>query len=458
MRICVLSGSPKGELSVTLQSMLFIRKHFPSQDMNIFHIGREIKSIEKDPSRLSDIMACVGESDLVIMATPVYTFNVPSQFKRFIELLFEGGYASRFAGKYAACVTTSINFFDNAAHSYLRAVCEDLGMKFAGAYSADSYDLLDETHRKRLLSFASNIFEAVEKNWACTRAYLPINSPERAYIYGSLNQPKLSSDKKVIVLADKLEEGSNVSSMVRAFADQFECAEVLSLADVTINGGCLGCIQCGFDHNCVYGDKDEFISFYENKVKPADILVFAGSIRDRFLSSMWKQFFDRGFYNTHTPTMGGKQLGFLVSGPLAQIAPLREVIEAFTEWQGANLTDIVTDEDSDNALTSSLIRQMAEKSLKMANDSYVRPSTFLGKAGMKVFRDDVYGRHRFVFQADHIYFDNHGIYDFPQDDKRAMETNKTMFELTKDPQMRDAIRKMLKTEMVKPHQKIVETK
>lgn len=458
MRICVLNGSPKGELSVTLQSILFVQKHFPAQEMNIIHIGREIKSIEKDSAKLSEVISHLSSSDMIIMATPVYTFNIPSQFKRFIEIVFESGNSRAFAGKYAACITTSINFFDHAAHSYLRAVCEDLGMNFAGSYSADSYDLLEDGQRSKLLSFAGHIFETAANKRPCSKAFLPLYKSDFSYKSSGNLESKISTDKRVVILMDSKKQGSNLPAMVEKIAAQFEKAEVLDLSDVNVSGGCLGCIQCGFDHKCVYGDKDDFIAFYENKVKPADILIFAGDIKDRFLSSIWKQFFDRGFYNTHTPTMIGKQLGFLISGPLGQIGPMREVLEAFAEWQGANLVDIITDEPADNSVIDALIREMAEKSVRMSADLYVRPSTFLGKAGMKVFRDDVFGRHRFVFQADHMYFDNHGIYDFPQDDKRAMETNATMFELTKDPQMRGAIRKMLKTEMVKPHQKIVETK
>lgn len=458
MRICVLSGSPKGELSVTLQSVLYIRKHFPDHEMNIIHVGKEIKSIEKDPGKFAEIIASVVSSDLILLATPVYTFNVPSQFKRFIELVFESCDKSAFKGKYAACITTSINFFDHAAHFYLRAVCEDLYMNFVGSFSADSYDLLEDIQRSRLLDFAGHVFETVSGKRPCSKAFSRINEVSFIYEPSKSSATKLATNKRVVIVMDAERPGSNLPAMVRKFAEQFENAEVLSLSDVNVSGGCLGCVQCGFDHQCVYGDKDGYIAFYETKIKPADILIMAGDIKDRFLSSIWKQFFDRGFYNTHTPTLIDKQLGFIVSGPLGQIAPLREVLEAFAEWQGANLVDMVTDEPADNSDIDSLIREMAEKSLRMSEKSYVKPATFLGKSGMKVFRDDVFGRHRFVFQADHSYFESHGIYDFPQDDKRAMETNVTMFELTKDPQMRGAIRKMLKTEMVKPHQKIVETK
>ena len=458
MKICVLSGSPKGELSVTVQSVLYIAKYIPAHSFDIVHVGRDIKALEKDADKFQDVLNRLAEADMVLLASPVYVFNVPSQFKRFIEMVFERTGRQVFQGKYAAVLTTSIHFFDHCAHTYLRAICEDLGMHFAGSFSADSYDLLDGRERSRLLAFAAQVIEIVENKRPCSKAFAPVTRSSFTYAPAESSAPQLTTDNKVLVVMDEEREGSNLPAMVRAFAGQFQNAEIIRLSDVPISGGCLGCVQCGFDHQCVYGGKDGLIDLYESKIKTADILVMAGDIRDRFLSSEWKRFFDRGFYNTHTPTMTGKQLCFLVAGPLAQTAPLREVLEAFTEWQGANLVDIVTDESPDSTTIDALIQNAAERSLAMADKAYVSPSTFLGRAGMKVFRDDVFGRHRFVFQADHAYFESHGLYDFPQDDERAMATNKAMFELTSNPEMRDAVRKMLKSEMVKPHRKVVETK
>ena len=34
----------------------------------------------------------------------------------------------------------------------------------------------------------------------------------------------------------------------------------------------------------------------------------------------------------------------ILSGPLSQIPNLRQILEAYTEWQQANLVDFVTDE------------------------------------------------------------------------------------------------------------------
>jgi hypothetical protein len=107
-------------------------------------------------------------------------------------------------------------------------------------------------------------------------------------------------------------------------------------------------------------------------------------------------------------------------------------------------------------LLDALLDTLAERAVEAWERGFVSPATFLGKGGMKVFRDDVFGRHRFVFQADHTWFEANGIYDFPQDDKRAMETNAFMFDVMKDPGTKEAIRKMLKSEMVKPIRKVVD--
>ncbi len=110
-----------------------------------------------------------------------------------------------------------------------------------------------------------------------------------------------------------------------------------------VNGTCLGCIQCGYDNECVYEGKDNYIDFYNTKVKSADILVWAGTIKDRYLSAIWKTFFDRSFFNGHTPSLIGKQIAFIISGPLSQVPNLRQILEAYVEIQHANLVDFITD-------------------------------------------------------------------------------------------------------------------
>lgn len=457
MKIAVLSGSPKGKDSVSLQSLYYISKKFPEHDYEVFHISQSIQKIESDNERFETIIETVRNADLVLWVTPVYTLLVPAQFKRFIELVYERNVADAFQGKFAGVMLTSINFFDHCAVNYLRSICDDMGMLFCGAFSADSYDLLNEGEREKLYKFGQLLFEKIVDKTPLTRAFYPVKYQNRDY------QPALLADnidlqgKKIIVVQDKDYTDTNLGKMIESFRSLFkDPVELLTLSNLDIKGGCLGCVQCGFDHKCIYEGKDDFIDFFNTKIKQADILVFAGEVKDRWLSSIWKQFYDRSFFNNHIPVLNGKQLGCLFSGPLTQLANLREITESFIEWQRANLVDIVSDEnDSDSGIDAS-IKQLAKGLLRASLTDYIKPATFLGKGGHKIFRDDVWGRHRFVFQVDHAYYEENGFYDFPQYDDFIAETNKNMLELTKDPEMRQAVRKMLKTEMVKPHKKIVE--
>lgn len=457
MKVTVLSGSPKGKNSVSLQSMNFLMKKFPDHEYDVFHVGQNINKIISDSESFDAIVKSVEASELVLWVSPVYVCLVPAQFKRFIETLFERGAAPAFKGKYTATINSSISFFDNCAVNYLKSVCGDLGMHFAGSFSADSYELLKEEGQARLALFGEVLLEDVETRVPCAPASRPLETTETIYTPGELSQTLDTEGKKILVIKDSAYSDTNLDAMVTRYTTNFNAElDVVNLEELEIKGDCTGCVQCGFDHKCIYEGKDAFIEFFKTTVNHADILIFAGKTKDRWLSSKWKQFFDRSFFQNHTPSLKNKQLGMIVSGPVSQMPTLRDVIEGFTEWQGANLVDIVSDESGDSSVIDRRIDALAERSLRLSRKGYVRPETFLGVGSKKVFRDDIWGRHRFVFQADHKYYEDNGLYDFPHDDAFAMETNKNMLKLTEDPEMREAIRKMLKKEMVKPLIKVVE--
>jgi len=457
MNITVLSGSPKGKDSVTLQSVNYISKLFPEHCVDVFHIGKTIKTLMEDEAAFDAVMASVKTADLIIWATPVYTCLVPAQYKRFIEKIFTSGKASLFKGKYAAVIATSISFFDNYAVDYLRAINDDLDTLFAGSYATDSYDLLKAEGQTRLADFATQLFEDVESGARFGKRTYPLSYSWHVYESGPAPEKIDAGNKKVLLIQDENYEDTNLGRMVERCVAGFKGdIEVVTLSELTIKGDCIGCIQCGFDHECIYEGKDDFISFVREKVAPADILILAGEITDRWLSSTWKQFFDRSFFQNHVPVLKDKQIGLLLSGPLTQMVVLKGTLDAITEWQGAHIADTVTDEVEDSTFIDARIDTMVRRITAFARRGYIRPATFVGVGGRKIFRDDVWGRHRFVFQADHAYYEANGLYDFPHDDANAIKMSEDMIKLTKDPDMRQTIRKMLKKEMVKPHKGIVD--
>jgi multimeric flavodoxin WrbA len=435
----------------------FIQKKFPHHELKIFEVASQIKKIEMDEKAFQEMMDEVRSSDGVLWAFPLYVFLVSSQYKRFIELLWEKKGENAFIGKYTAVLTTSIHFFDHTAHNYIRAICDDLDMKFVGLFSAEMYDLLKEKERERLVYFAENFFQSIETKIPTVKTFPPLTNREFDYVPGN-SQEKIKTNKKVILLTDGTDSQNNLGRMIERFKNSIANGiEVINLYDLDIKGGCLGCIQCGYDYECIYTGKDDFIEFYNARLKTADALILAGAIQDRYLSSRWKLFFDRGFFNTHTPSFIGKQVGFIVSGPLSQIPNLRQILEGYVEWQEANLVDFVTDEYGDSPQIDATLQNFAKRLISFTEKKYVKPRTFLGVGGMKIFRDDVWGSLRFPFQADHRFYEGHGVYDFPQRDYKTRMKVTLLMLLTKIPSIRKEIyRKRMREEMIKPLQKVVQ--
>ena len=86
MNVLVLNGSPKGQYSITLQTVLYLQKKFPQQEFEILNVGQKIKSLEKD---FAPALEALEKAELVLFSYPVYTFIAPAQLHRFIELVKE---------------------------------------------------------------------------------------------------------------------------------------------------------------------------------------------------------------------------------------------------------------------------------------------------------------------------------------------------------------------------------
>ena len=320
-------------------------------------------------------------------ASPVYYLLVPANYKRFIELISEKGVEDVFHNKYTAFLTTSIHFFDHTAHNYMNAVCDDLNMRYIGSYSADMYDLQKPKERERLRLFAENFFDTIGNNAPISKSYLPLTWRNFKYTAGEVKSKTDVGNKKILIVTDKEDHQTNLGRMIKRFKTSFSTEiETINLRDLHIKGSCLGCIHCGYDNQCVYEGKDDYIDFYNTKVKTADILLWAGTIKDRYLSAKWKTFFDRSFFNGHSPSLIGKQIGFIISGPLSQIPNLRQALEAYVEIQHANPVGFVTDEDGDSAKIDSLLQDIGKRLVQFADNDYIRPHTFLGVGGTKLFR------------------------------------------------------------------------
>ena len=451
MKITVLNGSPKADTSITMQYVLYLQKCFPAHDFTIFNISSEISRIARDKKRFDEIITTVGKSDIVLWATPVYFLLVPSQYKKFIELVFERKAAKFFAGKYAAVLMSSIHFFDHTAMNYLNAICDDLGMKYVASFSAKMYDLMKSDVRHKLDFFGETLFLHAKEKLSTLKNFHPVSSKLKPYRPGKIKNTIDCRGLKVLVVTDIYDKKTNQGKMIDFFIGVLQgSCELIDLSTFKIKGGCLGCMECGYENECVYDGSDDFRPIFEDRVMKADMLVFSGTIKDRYLSSSWKQFFDRSFFMNHVPMLNKKQMGFLVSGPLMQNSNLREMLETYAEFQSANFTGFVTDEPSSSAEIDEAISVLAMRAVMAASHSYVRPRTYLSAGGMKIFRDEVFGMLGMVFRADDRYYKKHGLYDFPQKRRRLRFRNFIITRLLLFPSFRKSFYKNLKKDMIRP--------
>jgi len=438
MRISVLNGSPKGESSITLQYVNFIQKKFPQHEFKIFHVAKSIKKLERDIDSFKAIIDEISDSDGILWAFGLWVLVVSAQYMRFIELISERSVKYAFKDKYTAALSTSIHYFDHIAHNYIRSVTEDLDMKYTDYLSLDLIDLKKEDERNNMVIFAENFFNTIKNKYVTARLFKPITYSEFNYHPSPPKNRVNPNDKKIIVLKDASNGETNIEKMVNRFVQSFNPennVKVVQLDDIDIKGGCLGCMRCGYDYNCQY--KDGFADFYNNRVRTSDIIVFAGSVKGRFLSSKWKIFYDRAFFWNHTPSLIGKQLGYIISGPLSQTPNLIQYLEASSvARQDSNHVDVITDESKDSFEIDNLLQNFAERLIWFSEHDYIKPKNFLGVGGHKIFRDDIWGRLRMIWQADHRYFKENGKYDFPQKAYCIRIANAIMMLLTKIPKFR----------------------
>jgi hypothetical protein len=313
-------------------------------------------------------------------------------------------------------------------------------------------DILKQEERKRLSLFAEDFLAAVRDGTECPRTSAVL--PEKwgpAYRPATPVKKTPTEGRKIVILTDALPEQKNLIAMTARLREAWDGeVSVVNLRDVDIAGGCQGCMRCGAEFRCAYTGKDGFIDFFKSTLMTADILVFAGAVASRQLSWKWREFFDRSFFHTHTPTLMGKQLAFLVSGPLAAVSDMREAYDGWAEFQRLHLAAYLSDEVSEPEILDGALDQLAARLVRLSSAGYVAPRTFLGVGGMKIFRDDIWSQLRVVFRADHKAYKKLGFYDFPHKRMGWRILVGLAWFVTGLPVIRSRFPAMIRTQMIGP--------
>jgi len=401
MEILIINGSPKGKHSVTLQTVNYLQILHPEHHFEVLHAGQTIKALEKDFSPAAE---AVKRADMLLFSYPVYTFIAPSQLHRFIELLKAENLD--LSQKYASQISTSKHFYDMTAHRYIQENCADLGLRYIHGLSADMDDLTGKKGQKEAEDFFRFLCWSAEHDLCEPAPKALPESPRLPVGTPPCNEAGKGGD--VVIVADLQENDTQLRAMIERFCAVLPYkTRVINIREYPFRGGCLGCFNCAVSGKCVY--TDGFDEYLRTQIQTADAIVYAFSIRDHSMGSLFKMYDDRQFCNGHRTVTIGMSVGYLISGNLRCEANLQTILEARAQVGSNFLAGIATDElDPDTA-----IDRLCAKLTYALEQKYLPPQNFYGIGGMKVFRDLIWLMQG-MMRADHKFYKAHGQYDFPQ--------------------------------------------
>lgn len=478
MNIFVINGSPKGENSITLQTVCYLEKRYPEHHFDILHAGAKITLLEKDITPLKEK---AEEADLILFAYPVYTFLAPSQLHRLIRRMKEADL--KVSGKYVSQITTSKHFYDITAHRYIEDNCRDLGMKVIRGLSADMEDLLSEKGRKTADLFFRHLIWCVkkdlyEKTVADTTNGIMVadtslemgtipdgrtesgcggnqesdqnESGSRTAENGKPSvQTGRKSGRKVVIVADLAEEDHALAAMIARFRRRmpFE-TDLVNLHEFPFQGGCLGCFRCAADGTCIY--QDGFTELLRDRIQTADAMVMAFTIRDHSMGVPFKIYDDRQFCNGHRTVTSGMPVAYLVNGRLSREENLRLLMEARANVGGNYLAGIAGNE-TDPADT---IDRMAKNLVYAIVHHYTQSPNFYGVGGMKIFRDLIW-QMRGLMREDHRFYKRQKLYDFPQKKWASSIPMYLVGAMIANPEIRKKMGNKMTEGMMAPYKKVL---
>lgn len=397
MKICVINGSPRGKNSVTLQTLLYLEKRFPAHEFDFLNVGAGIQSFERD---MSGAVEAIRSAELLLFSYPVYTFLVPSQLHRFIELMKHSG--ADFKDIYVSQISTSMHFYDITAQRFIEENCHDMGMRVIHGLSAGMEDLLNVQGQKDAEEFFRYVIYCVEND---IYESAPTVQPKSPGEYAQTLSPGIKQEGFDTVIVGDLREGNeSLRAMIKDFTALYPYkTRFVNIGDFEFKGGCLGCFGCTATGKCVY--KDGFDSMLRNSIQNADATIYAFTIRDHSMGSRFKMFDDRQFCNGHRTVTEGRSVAYIINGDYEHEENLKTLLEARAQvghnfFAGAGY-DIPSMENTARRLAYAL------------EHKYVQPRNFYGVGGMKIFRDLIWMM-RGLMKADHQFYKAHGLYDFPQ--------------------------------------------
>lgn len=438
MNIAILNCSPKGKNGTTGLYTQFLRNKF-----NNIHDFTEIELVKKGKKNWisSEFRNAIKSADLILWATPVYFFSLPSQVLHFIKGIFSSEMKNLFVGKYATSLLLSTHIMDNFAYDYIKNISLDLKMNYIDGFSAFMLDLKNKKKRVDIVRNYEYIFNRV--NISSISYYdFPDNSQKKwKQLFSEYENTEYSTKRgrKILLIAD-IDNESNTKRLVNVFCSlNNNKVTTINLRTLKMHYGCEGHLSCCYDGNCIY--EDDMYNIYRNDLKDADAIIFASKIENSFATWRLKAFIDRLLPLAHHSFLRGKQFSCIFSGKLSNAPILEGAMNGLGEMLfAARPLAIISDECQDESMILKRIKTLSNDISWCISNNSNKTITFLGFGQQLIMRDCLYAVGS-IYKQSYLYFKNKRLFNYPQKDFKGRVINVVLYFVLLFPKMRKNILK-----------------
>ena len=127
------------------------------------------------------------------------------------------------------------------------------------------------------------------------------------------------------------------------------------------------------------------------------------------------------------------------------------IVEGRSKVGGNYLCGVATDEGN----TTADIQALADSLVFALKKKLSRPANFYGVGGIKIFRDLIYVMQG-MMKADHRFYKEHGIYDFPQKQKKRILQMKLVGAMMAVPSVQRKLKGQMGLYIIGPYEKVIE--
>lgn len=265
MKICVLSCSPKGDTSLTLQTIRFLEKFYPEDTFKTH--------MTFTASCPQDVIDDAADSDLIMILSSIFHLNVHAQMISMLDVL-ASGLKEKLGDDYKKLnftyLTTSNFLYEIGAHRYVESWARTQKLTFRRALSLKDDSVLTEVGREELYRWFQYTKDTIE---------LSRN--------GGI--PKATEVRKVSIINDGLNQER--TDLIKNLFQERNCeVKVFNLNDYKIRP-CTACFACYSNRVCHI--KDDFEGLVDEAGTGADLIVNVGTLKCGMLSQQYKFFTDR---------------------------------------------------------------------------------------------------------------------------------------------------------------------